>query len=91
MFQIIGIVLLFGLRVRQLHHFGGNIAVILGALPHEMMAIGGAGTAAFLISNSDDGDQVRGRRHGQACSKALGGSPATTATCSRCCSCSPRP
>jgi chemotaxis protein MotA len=31
---------------------GGNMGVILEALPHEMMAIGGAGTAAFLISNS---------------------------------------
>jgi chemotaxis protein MotA len=52
MFQIIGIVLLFGLVFGSFIISGGNIAVILGALPHEMMAIGGAGTAAFLISNS---------------------------------------
>src|SRR5476651_1648109 len=31
---------------------GGKIGVVLEALPHEMMAIGGAGVAAFLISNS---------------------------------------
>jgi chemotaxis protein MotA len=52
MFQIIGIVLLFGLVFGSFVISGGNIGVILGALPHEMMAIGGAGVAAFLISNS---------------------------------------
>jgi chemotaxis protein MotA len=52
MFQIIGIVLLFALVFGSFIISGGNIAVILGALPHEMMAIGGAGVAAFLISNS---------------------------------------
>ncbi|QJU57456.1 flagellar motor stator protein MotA [Sphingomonas sp. AP4-R1] len=31
---------------------GGNIAVILHALPHEMMAIVGAGIGAFMLSNS---------------------------------------
>src|ERR1700723_2692112 len=31
---------------------GGNMGVIFEALPHEMMAIAGAGVAAFLISNS---------------------------------------
>jgi chemotaxis protein MotA len=52
MFQIIGIVLLFGLVFGSFIISGGNIGVILHALPHEMMAIGGAATAAFLISNS---------------------------------------
>lgn len=52
MFQIIGIVLLFGLVFGSFIMTGGNIAVILGALPSEMMTIGGAGTAAVLISNS---------------------------------------
>jgi chemotaxis protein MotA len=52
MFQIIGIVLLFGLVFGSFIISGGNIAVILGALPHEMMAIGGAGVASFLIANS---------------------------------------
>jgi chemotaxis protein MotA len=52
MFQIIGIVLLFGLVFGSFIMTGGNIAVIIGAAPHEMMAIGGAGLAALLISNS---------------------------------------
>jgi chemotaxis protein MotA len=52
MFQIIGIVLLFGLVFGSFIISGGNIGVILHALPHEMMAIGGAAVAAFLISNS---------------------------------------
>jgi chemotaxis protein MotA len=52
MFQIIGLVLLFGLVFGSFIISGGNMGVILHALPHEMMAIGGAATAAFLISNS---------------------------------------
>ena len=52
MFQIIGIVLLFGLVFGSFIMTGGNIGVIIGAAPHEMMAIGGAGLAAVLISNS---------------------------------------
>lgn len=52
MFQIIGIVLLFGLVFGSYIMTGGNMGVILHAAPHEMMAIGGAGLAAFLISNS---------------------------------------
>ncbi|HUH23498.1 MAG TPA: flagellar motor stator protein MotA [Brevundimonas sp.] len=52
MFQIIGIVLLFALVFGSYVISGGKFEVILHALPHEMMAIGGAGIAAFLISNS---------------------------------------
>ncbi|HYE44832.1 MAG TPA: flagellar motor stator protein MotA [Caulobacter sp.] len=52
MFQIIGLVLLFGLVFGSYLISGGNMNVIMHALPHEMMAIGGAGIAAFLISNS---------------------------------------
>jgi chemotaxis protein MotA len=52
MFQIIGIVLLFGLVFGSYLMSGGKMDVILHAAPHEMMAIGGAGIAAFLISNS---------------------------------------
>jgi chemotaxis protein MotA len=52
MFQIIGIVLLFGLVFGSYIISGGNMGVVLHALPHEMMAIGGAGVAAYLISNS---------------------------------------
>ena len=52
MFQIIGIVLLFALVFGSYIITGGNMGVILHAAPHEMMAIGGAGVAAFLIANS---------------------------------------
>jgi chemotaxis protein MotA len=52
MFQIIGIVLLFGLVFGSYIMSGGNMDVIIHATPHEMMAIGGAGVASFLISNS---------------------------------------
>jgi len=52
MFQIIGIVLLFAMVFGSYVLTGGNMGVILHATPHEMAAIGGAGVAAFLISNS---------------------------------------
>jgi chemotaxis protein MotA len=52
MFQIIGLVLLFGLVFGSFIISGGNIGVILHALPHEMMCIGGAAVASFLIGNS---------------------------------------
>jgi chemotaxis protein MotA len=52
MFQIIGIVLLFGLVFGSYLMSGGNMGVIIEAAPHELMAIGGAGVASFLISNS---------------------------------------
>jgi chemotaxis protein MotA len=52
LFQIIGIVLLFALVFGSFIMTGGNIAVILGALPSEMMTIGGAGIASVLIANS---------------------------------------
>jgi len=52
MFQIIGIVLLFGMVFGSYIMSGGNMGVVLHAIPHEMMAIGGAGAASFLISNS---------------------------------------
>jgi chemotaxis protein MotA len=52
MFQIIGIVMLFGLVFGSFIISGGNIGVILGALPHEMMCIGGAAIASFLTGNS---------------------------------------
>ena len=52
MFQIIGIVMLFGMVFGSYILAGGKFGVIAHALPHELMAIGGAGVAAFLISNS---------------------------------------
>jgi chemotaxis protein MotA len=52
MFQIIGIVLLFALVFGSFIISGGNLGVILHAAPTELMAIGGAGVASFLIANS---------------------------------------
>jgi chemotaxis protein MotA len=52
MFQIIGLVLLFALVFGSFIISGGNMNVIMHAAPHEMMAIGGAGVASFLIANS---------------------------------------
>ena len=52
MFQIIGIVLLFGLVFGSFIMTGGNMGVVIEAAPHEMMCIGGAGLASVLISNS---------------------------------------
>ena len=52
MFQIIGVVLLFGLVFGSFIMSGGNMAVVIEAAPHELMAILGAGVASFLISNS---------------------------------------
>ena len=52
MFQILGVVLLFGLVFGSYIMSGGNMAVIIEAAPHELMAIVGAGIASFLISNS---------------------------------------
>src|SRR4051794_7922407 len=52
MFQIIGVVLLFALVFGSFLMSGGNLGVIIEAAPHELMAILGAGVAAFLISNS---------------------------------------
>ena len=52
MFQIIGIVLLFGLVFGSFIMSGGKLDVIIEAAPHELMCILGAGVASFLISNS---------------------------------------
>jgi chemotaxis protein MotA len=52
MFQIIGIVVLFVCVFGGFIISGGKMAVVMEALPHELMTIGGAGVAAFLIANS---------------------------------------
>jgi chemotaxis protein MotA len=52
MFQIIGIVLLFGCVFGSFIMSGGNIGVVLGALPFEMLTIAGAAAAALLTANS---------------------------------------
>lgn len=52
MFQIIGIVLLFGMVFGGYTISGGKMGVILKSLPYEMMMIGGAAIAALIMANS---------------------------------------
>jgi chemotaxis protein MotA len=52
MFQIVGIAMLFVLVFGSYLISGGNMNVIMHALPHEMMAIGGAGAASYLVANN---------------------------------------
>jgi chemotaxis protein MotA len=54
MLQIGGIVVLFGCVFGGYLMTGGDIGVILEALPHELLTIGGAAVAALLISGSMD-------------------------------------
>ncbi len=65
MFQIIGIIVLFGMVFGGYIISGGNMAVVLEALPHEMMTIGGAGIASFLISNNLDTIKASGAALGK--------------------------
>jgi chemotaxis protein MotA len=68
MFQIIGIVLLFGAVFGTYIMTGGNMEVIMHATPHEMATIGGSGIAAFLISNSLSTIKATGSGLGKAVS-----------------------
>jgi chemotaxis protein MotA len=52
MFQIIGILVVFGMVFGGYALAGGHFEVIIKALPFELMMIGGAAVGAFLISNS---------------------------------------
>jgi chemotaxis protein MotA len=51
MFQIIGLVVLFGMVFGGFMLAGGHFDVILKALPFEMMMIGGSAVGAMLIGN----------------------------------------
>jgi chemotaxis protein MotA len=52
MLQIVGIVTLFAMVFGGYVLSGGHFEVILHALPHEMMTIGGAAVAALLLGGS---------------------------------------
>lgn len=58
MFQIIGVVCVFGMVFGGFVLAGGHFEVILHALPFEMMMIGGAAVGALLIGN--DGSVIMG-------------------------------
>ena len=66
MFQIVGIILLFVMVFGSYLMSHGKMAVIIEAVPHELMAIGGAGLAAFLISNSMTVIKATGAGFGKA-------------------------
>ena len=55
MFQIIGILVVFGMVFGGFALAGGTFDVIIKAAPFELMMIGGAGVGAFLIGNSMGG------------------------------------
>ena len=90
MFQIIGIVLLFALVFGSFIISGGKMAVILEALPHELMCIGGAGVAAFLISNSMDVIKATGGGLAKVFNGPKWKAQDYRDLLSRCSSCSPR-
>ncbi|MCL4190091.1 MAG: flagellar motor stator protein MotA [Rhodobacteraceae bacterium] len=52
MIGIVGIVIVFAMVFGGYLAAGGKLAIILHALPFELMMIAGAGTGAFLIANS---------------------------------------
>ena len=88
MFQIIGIVLLFGLVFGSFIMSGGNMGVIIEAAAARADGHpGGAGVAAFLIANSMTVIKAHRRRPGQGVQGAEVEGAATTATCWRCSSC----
>ena len=51
MLQIIGVVVVFGMVFGGFIMAGGHMDVILHALPHEMIVIGGAAVGQLLIGN----------------------------------------
>jgi len=69
MFQILGVVVVFGMVFGGFMLAGGHFEVILHALPFEMMMIGGAAVGALLIGN--DGGTIMGL--GGEMMKALAG------------------
>src|SRR5262245_49103851 len=58
MLQIVGIVCVFGMVFGGFLISGGHLDVVLEALPHEMIVIGGAAIGQLLISS--DMDTIKG-------------------------------
>lgn len=55
MLAILGIIVVFGCVFGGYLISGGSMGVLMHAMPHEMLTIGGAAIGAFLISNSKTG------------------------------------
>ena len=51
MLALVGIVVVFAMVFGGYAAAGGHLEIILEALPHEMIVIGGAGVGSFLLSN----------------------------------------
>ena len=51
MLALVGIVVVFVMVFGGYAAAGGHMEIILHALPHEMIVIGGAGVGSFLLSN----------------------------------------
>lgn len=68
MFQIIGLLCVFGMVFGGFALAGGHFDVIIKAAPFEMMMIGGAGVGSFLISNSMTTIKAALGGFGKACS-----------------------
>lgn len=58
MLALVGIIVVFAMVFGGYAAAGGNLEIILHALPHELMVIGGAGVGSFLLSN--DWPSVKG-------------------------------
>jgi chemotaxis protein MotA len=52
MLNIVGLLIILGCVFGSFMMSGGKMDIIMEALPHEMMAIGGAAIGAFIVSNS---------------------------------------
>ena len=65
MLQIGGIVFLFAMVFGGFLISGGSLGVVVEALPHEMMTIGGASIGALLIGGSRLFAEKNRRRVGQ--------------------------
>jgi chemotaxis protein MotA len=58
MLALVGIIVVFGMVFGGYAAAGGHMEIILHALPHELIVIGGAGIGSFLLSN--DWPSVKG-------------------------------
>jgi chemotaxis protein MotA len=61
MIGIVGIIMIFVMVFGGFIFAGGKMEIILEALPHEMIVIGGASVGAFLLANDMSGVKQTGR------------------------------
>ena len=61
MIGIVGIIMIFVMVFGGFMFAGGKMEIILEAMPHEMIVIGGASVGAFLLANDLSGVKQTGR------------------------------